>query len=81
MTKYYEVTVRYCKRHELEVIEAMAQQHNAADTTSTNYPFHAWFVDEDDADQFELEVDAYKRQQQFLDHLSEEEAAELGIVL
>lgn len=63
------------------VLMAAAIQHGAAEVQAHTGVVQAWFEDEDTCNRFDAEADAYLEQQEFLDSLSEEEQAELGLQL
>lgn len=64
-----------------KLIREMVSQHNGTVTSSGKYHVEATFWDEDECISFEDELDAYHRQQDFLDSLGDEEAAGLAITL
>ena len=66
---------------ERRVVIAAAKQHHGETRFEGMYEVGAAFSSEDDAIAFYEDVQAYKHQQAWLDSISEEEAAELKVVL
>lgn len=75
------VDVEHIRPSEIPLIRDMAWRHSPRGTSSNLTSFSATFVWEDDAERFAAEVVAYTDQIDWLESLSEEEAAELSLVL
>lgn len=70
---------RVHNKEQMDVLIAMAAQHEAAEVSAHNGIVEAWFEDEDTCNKFECEADVYAEQQEFLDTLDDDSAAELGL--
>lgn len=66
---------------ETDLLNTMIDQHNGVRSWFSGCIVEARFISEDDASNFELELKAYTDQQQWLETLSDDDAAELGLIL
>lgn len=76
MLREHTVKISNIYNNRGEILKLMAKSHNSHEVILPSFSFTltAVFDHEDEAENFQAEADAFMKQQDFLDGLSEEEA-------